>query len=153
MKKKIVDSILLSLLFTAVTAGTAMLFVDTQSEWYINLTKPSIQPPPLVFAVAWSVIYLLCAASLTFALLKDEPAKVYEHNGIQTLLNIACCLFYFTLHLPLISFGIILAYLVVCYLTIRQVYSISKPAAWLLVPAALWLAFAAVLNYMILLLN
>ncbi len=153
MKKKIMDSVLLSLLLTAVTAGTAMLFVDNKSEWYISLIKPVIQPPPLVFAVVWTVVYLLCAASLTFAQLKDAPVKVYVLYGIQAVLNIAWCLFYFTLHLPLIAFGILLAYLVVCYLTIRQVYPVSKTAAWLLVPPALWLVFAAVLNYMILLLN
>lgn len=153
MKKKIIDSVLLSLLLTAVTAGTAMLFVDTKSEWYVSLMKPAIQPPPLVFAVVWTLVYLLCAASLTFAQLKDAPVKVYVLYGIQAVLNIAWCLFYFTLHLSLIAFGILLAYLVVCYLTIRQVYPVSKTAAWLLVPAALWLVFAAVLNYMILLLN
>lgn len=32
MKKKIMDSVLLSLLLTAVTAGTAMLFVDTKAS-------------------------------------------------------------------------------------------------------------------------
>lgn len=153
MKKKIIDSILLSILLTAITAGTAMLFVDTKSEWYINLIKPGIQPPPLVFAIAWSAVYLLCAASLTFAQLKDAPVKIYVLYGIQAILNIAWCLFFFTLHLLFVSFGILLAYLVVCYLTIRQVYSVSKPAAWLLVPVGLWLAFAAVLNYLILLLN
>ncbi len=55
MKKKIIDSILLSVLLTAITAGVAMLFVDTKSDWYLSLNQPSFQPPGWAFGVAWTI--------------------------------------------------------------------------------------------------
>lgn len=153
MKKKIWDSILISVLVTLVTAGLALLFTDTESAWYISLNKPSFQPPGWVFGAVWSIVYTLYAVSLTFAQLKDVPKKTYILYTLQALLNVLWCLFFFTLHMPYTSLVIILAYLVVTYLTIRNTYSYSKIASLVLIPQGIWLIIATVLNYMIILLN
>lgn len=153
LKKKIWDSILISVLVTLVTAGLALLFTDTESAWYISLNKPSFQPPGWVFGVVWSIVYTLYAVSLTFAQLKDVPKKTYILYALQALLNVLWCLFFFTLHMPYTSLVIILAYLVVTYLTIRNTYSYSKIASLVLIPQGIWLIIATVLNYMIILLN
>lgn len=153
MKKKILDSILLSLLLTAIVAGTAMLFTDTKSDWYIALQKPSIQPPAIVFPIVWTVVYLLFAASLTLVQLNCKDNKTYVLFVIQGVLNILWCLFFFTAHLPLVALVIIIGYLISTYLTMRRIYSCSKTAFFLFLPQCVWLVFAAVLNYMIVLLN
>ncbi len=153
MKKKITDSILISLLVTALTAGIAMLFVDTKSAWYVSLIKPSIQPPPIVFIIAWTVIYLLYAASLTLAQIKNVEPRAYAFYALQAVLNIAWCLFFFTLHMMYVGFAMIVLYLAATYLTVREIYGQTKTGALILLPQAAWLILAAVVNYMTILLN
>lgn len=151
MKKKIVDSILLSLLFTAITAGLAMFFTDTKSPWYLSLVKPAIQPPPWVFIAAWTVVYLLFAASLALTMIHGGETTDYILYGLQIACNILWCLFFFRLHLMYVGFGIIVVYLTVTYLFIRK--RIRSWPGWLLIPQGLWLVLAGIINYLTILLN
>lgn len=153
MKKKLIDSIMISLLATLLTAGLAMLFVDTDSQWYLNLIKPSFQPPPWVFGVVWSILYILYGVNLTLAQLNNASNKVYGLFLLQSVLNIAWCLFYFTFHLMYIGLVIIIAYLVVTYLTARKLYDYSRIGAYLFIPQGIWLIIALILNYSTILLN
>lgn len=153
MKKKLWDSILISVLVTLVTAGLAFLFTDTESAWYLSLNKPVFQPPAWVFGAVWSVVYTLYAISLTFAQLKDVPKKNYILYCLQAVFNVLWCLFFFTLHMPYTSLAIIILYIVVTYLTIRNVYNYSKIASIVLIPQVIWLIIATVLNYSIIYLN
>ncbi len=153
MKKKIIDSIMISLLAVLLTAGLAMLFVDTKSDWYLSLNMPSFQPPGWVFGVVWSILYILYGVTLTLAQVNDAPPKVYGLFLLQSLLNIAWCLFYFTFHKAYIGLVIILAYLVVTYLTARKLYGYSKLGAYLFIPQGIWLIIALILNYSTILLN
>lgn len=153
MKKKLWDSIFTSVLVTLVTAGIAMLFVDTQSAWYLALEKPVFQPPPWVFGIAWSIIYALFAVSLTFSQLKDVPTKTYILYALQAMCNVLWCLFFFTLHMLYVALVIIILYIIVTYLTIRKVYKYTKIGALVLIPQEIWLCLATAINYMIILLN
>ena len=153
MKKKLWDGILISVLITLVTAGLALLFTDTESAWYLSLNKPVFQPPGWVFGVVWSIVYTLYAVSLTFAQLKNAPAKNYVLYGLQALFNVLWCLFFFTLHMPYTSLAIIILYIVVTYLTIRNTYNYSKTASLILIPQGVWLIIATILNYAVIFLN
>lgn len=153
MKKKLWDSIFLSVLVTLVTAGLALLFTDTESAWDVSLNKPSFQPPGWVFGTVWSIVYTLYAVSLTFAQLKEVPKKNYIFYALQAVFNVLWCLFFFTLHIPYTSLAIIILYIIATYLTIRNVYGYSKIASLTLIPQEIWLIIATVLNYFIIFLN
>ena len=152
-KKKIIEAALISLLAVAIVAGAAMLFTDTKSTWYLSLEKPTLQPPAIVFPIVWSVLYLLYAASLTLASINNASKKTFVLFLLQGVLNITWCLFFFTFKLPIVALLIILLYLAVGYLTIKELYPHSKWGAFLLIPLMLWLTLATVLNYLIILLN
>lgn len=153
MKKKFLDSILLSVLVTLITAGLALLFTDTKSTWYVSLEKPAFQPPGWVFGVVWGIVYTLYGVSLTFAQLKNADKKNYILYGLQAVFNVLWCLFFFTLYMPYTSLAIIILYLVSTYLAIRNLYHYSKIASLILIPQAVWLMLATVLNYSIIYLN
>ncbi len=153
MNKKLWDSVLISLLITAVTAGIALLFTDTESLWYASLEKPVFQPPGWVFGAVWSIVYVLFAASLTLAQINNVPSKVYLLYGLQALCNILWCLFFFTWHMLYTGLIIIIGYTVATYLTIRKTYAYTKIGSLLLIPQGVWLIIATVLNYTIILLN
>ena len=152
-KKKIIEAVLISLLAVAIVAGSALLFTDTNSTWYMMLKKPDLQPPAIVFPIVWSILYLLYAASLTLAILNNANKKTFVLFLILGALNILWCLFFFTFKLPIIALIIILLYLIASYLTIKELYPFSKWGALLLIPSTLWLLLATVLNYLIILLN
>lgn len=153
INKRIIDSVLFAILLAAVTASCAMLFTDTKSAWYENLIKPPFQPPAFVFIAGWSLIYLLFAASFSVALYFKAGKKAYFLYALQCVFNVLWCLFFFTLHMPLLAFPAVLAYLVTTYLTVRVMFTVNKNAAYLLLVQILWLTFASVLNYTIILLN
>jgi tryptophan-rich sensory protein len=57
------------------------------------------------------------------------------------------------MHALQLSFYIILAMWFFIFLTIVKFYSISKPAAYLLIPYIGWVSIATVLNYFVWILN
>lgn len=153
MKRKITDSIAIAVFVTLITAGPAVLFTDTESEWYQALEKPAFQPPPWVFIAVWSLVYALFASSLALALIKNASGKAIGSYLVQSVLNIGWCLVFFTLKLPFSALAIIAVYLVMTYVTARTVFPYSKIASLLFIPQGIWIAIATAINYAIVLIN
>lgn len=55
----------------AAVAGSAA--TTTGSHWYQRLDKPPFQPPPVVFPIAWTTLYVDIAATTARALAHAEP--------------------------------------------------------------------------------
>lgn len=141
-----------SVIFTAVFAGLALVFTDTQSEWYLSLEKSPLTPSPAIFGIAWGIWYLLLAVSHAIVLIKSNGKK-----GVSFLLNgillALWCLFFFTLQQPEASMILLsLAFLNGIFL-MWNTCEIKPAVGYILIPFVLWLAFAAYLNYYILLMN
>ena len=152
MKKRNGKYILFAVLFTAVFAALAWLFTDTSSEWYLSLEKSPLTPPPAVFGIAWGILYLLLAVSYAIVLTETEgkKGKLFLVNGFLLAL---WCLFFFTLEQPVVGLIVLLlAFLNSIFLAWNS-YEVRSAAGYLLIPLVLWLAFAAYLNYYIVLMN
>lgn len=70
----------------AATAGSAA--TTTGSQWYQRLEKPPFQPPPAVFPVAWTTLYVDIAATTARALTRADPAQQRRLRN-ALLLNLA----------------------------------------------------------------
>lgn len=157
MKEHIKKQILFALAAIAIVGVSAVLaawLTDTQSEWYLALQKPSIQPPPEAFGIVWPVLYGLLAISL-YILLKEGAWK-----GRLRLLFLATLLLlplwnlvFFINHQIASGLLVLVATVVSAILTAVYAKRESKLAFWLLVPLILWLLFATALNYMIFMMN
>lgn len=170
--------IVLSVLFVAIVATLGRAFTDTASKWYQSLTLPALQPPPIVFSIAWSVLYLLFAASLSIVLIKSagspkappqaqpDAAKksllpLWNETNKNTLLlylasgvlNVLWSYAFFRLEHPAGALFVLIVTIIVAALLLAEAFSISKAAAYLLVPYLLWLCFALYLNYEVAFLN
>lgn len=126
-------------------------------SWYAGLKKPSFSPPNWVFSPVWTLLFLLMGIALFLVWKKEILA---EGKGtaifvflIQLVLNVLWSLFFFGFRSPLSAFIEIIALLVMVLFTIAVFRKISEAAAWLLLPYALWIVFAGVLNFSIFLLN
>ncbi|MEO1486459.1 MAG: TspO/MBR family protein [Bacteroidota bacterium] len=132
----------------------------TQSSvntWYTTLNKPSFNPPNSIFAPVWTVLYVLMGIAAGIVWSKGfhhiwVKTALY-HFGFQLLFNALWSIVFFGFQSPEWAMLVILFLLALIGLTFRWFKVVSKLAAYLLVPYFLWVAFAAVLNYRIWMLN
>jgi translocator protein len=98
------------LLFVAVLALIASYFTNTHlySSWYNNLDLPPWYPPAWLFALMWTVIYLLVAFTAYIGI-KLDPYR-YAFLALFVLgmfVNVMWCLAFFTLESVSWGFGLI----------------------------------------------
>lgn len=159
MKRVNVRALILCLFIVYLVAFLGSLFVSKTitSPWY-NSIKPSITPPNWVFPVVWNILFLFIASSLYLSwIAKTKTKKESKKNrikiaiifGVNLLLNILWSYLFFTLQLPLVSFYELIALEVSIIVMFFITYRIRKAAGIILIPYALWIIFAGILNYII----
>jgi tryptophan-rich sensory protein len=168
--------IVLSVLFVAIVALLGSAFTDTSSSWYQGLTLPALQPPPIAFSIAWGIIYLMFAASLSIVSIHSganpqlttatdpgNPTKrpdLFPQNKSTLLLylasgvlNVLWTYVFFIQQNPAGALLVLILTLIVAAFLIAAAAKVSKLAAGLLIPYFVWLCFALYLNYELAFLN
>ena len=137
---------------------TAAFLTSTQNNiWFDSLVKPSWNPPGYLFAPIWTTLYLLMGISLSI-IWRSHAMEPYKTTAMllfagQLFLNFWWTILFFRIHSPIMAFLDIILMIISIFITIFAFASISKTAAWLLVPYISWVCFATVLNYTICKLN
>ena len=154
MKKiwKLIISILIPFLASAIGG----FFTSTSvSTWYVDLIKPSFNPPSWVFGPVWTALYLLMGIALYLIWVEKSNIKksAFIAFGAQMFLNALWSVLFFGLQKPLFAFVEIILLWAAILITIIYFYRINKNAAYFLIPYILWVSFAAVLNFSLYLLN
>jgi tryptophan-rich sensory protein len=154
------DDIFPFLIFLLITFLSAFIgsFFTTKSinSWYQFLNKPSFAPPNWLFAPVWSILYFLMAISAFLIWKKKKEINVREalmFYFIQLILNVLWSIVFFGLKSPFFGFLEILILWFFIFLTILKFYKIEKLASYLLIPYILWVSFAGILNFFVLILN
>ncbi len=138
---------------TCVAIGALSSYANTPGGWYQSLNKPFFNPPDWVFAPVWAGLYVMIGVALSTTWFdKDNTARLIVF-AIQGFLNIFWSPAFFGLQSPLLGLIIIVPMLAFIVLFIVMSWKPNRQAAWLFVPYAFWVAFAAVLNLSIVLLN
>ena len=142
-------TLIVCLLTVLIVASIGSFFTkDVNSSWYQSI-KPSITPPNFVFPIAWSILFFLIGLSLYFAWIsKMKKGEIIILFGANFILNIMWSYFYFALHSPLTAFIDVIFLEVSIIALIFALKPHSKLASYLLIPYALWVLFASVLNYL-----
>jgi len=125
--------------------------------WYASLTKPFFNPPSWVFAPVWTVLYTMIGISI-YLIWQQRTSHNLANKSImifvlQLILNSLWSIAFFGLKSPLLGLIVIVALWIAILATILMFREISKTAANLLIPYLLWVSFATILNFSILLLN
>jgi tryptophan-rich sensory protein len=142
------------LLLTFGAAATGML-VSTDG-WYAELAKPGWNPPNWVFGPVWTALYIMMAVAAWLVWLRGGWKKqrvALTLYLVQWTLNALWTPLFFGLQRPDLAFAEILALLVSILVTLAAFLRTRPAAGLLLVPYALWVGFAAALNYAIWRLN
>ena len=122
--------------------------------WYAGLQKPPFNPPNLVFAPTWTVLYVMIAVAGWRTYLQEETTALPMQLWLaQMILNFLWSPVFFTLHHMTFALAIILTLLAVIVGFIWVQWDENRVAAVLFIPYAVWVAFASLLNYSIYRLN
>jgi len=119
-------------------------------QWYNNLKKSPLNPPPWVFGIVWPILYTLMAAS--FILVWRTPtSKAHKQLGltafiVQLILNLSWSPTFFRYKQLNLSLVIIILTWISIGFTGVLFYRVNPLAAYLLVPYWIWVSFAIYLN-------
>ena len=121
------------------------------TSWYAELAKPVFSPPNWVFGPVWTMLYILMGVALYLVWTapkskKYNKTKAMQAFWVQLALNVLWSVVFFGLQSPWLGVIAILALLIAILLTVQLFQPISKKAAYLLAPYALWVSFATILN-------
>lgn len=141
-------------LLTPIILGTLIGILTSNSIDYNTLNKPPLSPPPILFPIIWSIIYILIGIS--YYLFKknsfDDKLETIIYY-IQLLINYTWSILFFTLKLRFFSIIWILLLIITIYLLISLFKQKNKVSAYLLIPYLLWCIYATYLNIGVYILN
>lgn len=154
-----------SLLYTTVFAlcflllGFFSAILTGDSSAYAGLNKPPLSPPPELFAIVWSILYIIIGGvngSVYF--LKEPLMSDNRKNGlvfafIGFFLNLLWYPMFFGRGEFVAAFVDIIAIFILNLICIIEYRKIKPIYSYLLIPYAVWLVFAAYLNLGTIILN
>jgi translocator protein len=131
--------------------GTLATTPAIESRWYGRLDKPRWQPPGAVFGPVWTVVYALIAASMLVARGRGGNGQrpLFVLFGTNLALNLAWTFIFFRGRSPLAAGVEIVVLEGTTVALVVRAWSVSRLAGLLLVPYALWIAFATALTWAI----
>ena len=157
--KKLIKLIAFVLLCEVIGSLGSIFTIPNIPLWYANLAKPFFSPPNWVFGPVWALLFLLMGIALYIIWENKEKKLLKVRNfainwfGIQFAFNVLWSYLFFGLRNPFNGFiGIIFLWFSIIF-TIHYFYRTDKKAAYLLVPYLLWVSFASILNYSVMMLN
>jgi tryptophan-rich sensory protein len=142
------------LVLSALVASFGGLFQP--GDWYLALSKPAWTPPGWIFGPVWTFLYIAMAVAAwlvwkTGGWSANRPAlAVY---GLQLILNGAWSWIFFGEHRIGWALVDIIGLFILISITMSLFWRRRRAAGWLLLPYAVWVGFASVLNYYIVILN
>ena len=152
-----------AILISFIPGAIGVLFspvVGHTNEWFNSLTQSSLTPAPMVFSIAWTILYLLLGIALYCVWRAKRTQKHRKWIGIaewlffvQMVLNALWSYVFFGLHMPMLAVFTLAALILVTLWMTREFGKVSRAAYYLVWPYIAWLLFAFYLNSVIAYLN
>jgi tryptophan-rich sensory protein len=134
------------LLLVVIAAAVGGQF--TGGEWYQAVNQPSWNPPAMLMASVWAVLYTLMAVSawMVWDTVRGLAAVPLAMWSLQLLLSICWSWMYFGLHRPGWALGVMTLWLLVVLAVVKLFRPIKLEASSLMMPVAAWMLFSWVLG-------
>ena len=130
---------------------------SANEEFSMNAVQPSFTPPPWVFPVVWTILYILMGISAY--LIETSNYNTGKKNRalityyISLLFNFCWSFIFFTFNQYLFAFIWLLILLALVIIYTIKYFKISTTAGVMNIPYIIWLIFAGILNFSVYLLN
>ena len=154
LSKKIISLLIFVLLAFGASAWGGFVTSLYKEPWYSTIIKPEFNPPDWIFAPVWIALYLAMSVAIWLVWINPKKTeKVIYIYFIHLLVNGSWSLFFFGLHLILVSLIIIAVIIFLVVWLIKLYYPINKISSYLMFPYLAWLSYAFLLNFYIFILN
>ena len=158
MNKRIRPRLLLLCLAVPLAAGALSAFLSRGGmAAFDSLQQPALTPPPVVFIVVWTILYLAMGLASYLVLTSRAPQpeidSAMRRYAVQLAFNFFWSIFFFGLSAYLFSFLWLIGLWIAILVNLAAFYRISARAGLLLLPYLLWVSFAGYLNLSVYLLN
>lgn len=149
--KHLISSIVVSLCVGLVSS----LFILKNQNIYDIINVPFFAPPGWLFPIVWTILYIVLGVSsyLIYDSNDYEKESALKSYGIQLFFNFFWSIIFFNFKNFLLAFIWIILLLISIVIMIYKFYKINKLAGLINVPYLLWVLFASVLNFFIIILN
>ena len=126
-------------------AATGSLFPP--DDWYFKqLRKPIWTPPPWLFPLAWTTLYLASAVAATWVAMAEGAGLALAFWALQIALNTLWSPVFFGLKRTGAAM-VVLAFLWIAVLgTMLTFWQIAPAAGYLIFPYLFWVSYAGALN-------
>jgi benzodiazapine receptor len=128
----------------------AVATASSVGTWYRDLNKPAFTPPAWVFGPVWTLLYVMIAvAGWRVWRVRDTGGRkaALTVYAAQLALNLAWSFVFFRARMIAAAFADIVLLLAAVVVSLGLFWRVDRLAGSLLVPYALWVAFATVLNF------
>ncbi|MGR3434359.1 MAG: tryptophan-rich sensory protein TspO [Shimia sp.] len=144
------DWTLFAIYLAACCAAGATGSLFPPDDWYFErLTKPGWTPPPWLFPLAWSVLYVSSAYAATLVAGVPGAAAATALWALQIALNTLWTPVFFGLK-RLGAAMVVLVCLWVAVAAVMVTFWAAVPlAGWLIAPYLVWVSYAGALNWWI----
>ena len=134
---------------------SAFLTREGMAYYIEEAVKPALTPPPWVFSVVWTILYVLMGYASFLVI--EEGTGDQRTAGIlyltQLFFNFFWSIIFFNFGWYLFAFAWLLILWFLVLATIKAFGEIEPKAGKLMIPYLIWLTFAAYLNFGVYLLN
>lgn len=141
--RKLVPALLLPF-FVSILSG---FFTRNSTDIYLNIKRPPLSPPSILFSFVWTALYL-CLGFASYFMEESKCDKKRPRQAYLTLLalNLLWPIIFFRFNLFTVSAIVIIMILIASILTFYFFYRCDEMAGYLIIPLVLWVAFATYLN-------
>ena len=146
--KRIVPIFSFVIISFAVGYVSKIIQEPSMQEWYPTLVKSSLNPPGVVFAIVWPVLYLLMgiSAGIIWSIRSIYTWLTMLLFFVQLGLNLVWSVTFFGLQSPVLAFLILILLFVAVLLYAAAAFLQNRAAGCMNIPYLLWLLFAMYLN-------
>lgn len=141
MNKKEIGKIAFYVLFPLVL-GSIVGFLVKNDFSYLETLNRTIIIPPIVFPIAWTILYVTMGIWAYFYDRDFDDNKILSIYYIALLFNLLFSIVLFTLEMPLLAFiDVVILIIMIGYLFIKTLKN-EKKYGFILLPYLLWLFVA-----------
>lgn len=132
------------------------VFTSLGQQWYSTLQRPTEWPPSFLFAIVWTIVYIITFFALCNSLKEQgqDVKKLVVLAILNGVLNILWCLVFFTLQQLFLGVVVIIFNLVVAFMLVAELKKFARPLwYYLMLIYPLWVSIATTLNVAVWILN
>jgi benzodiazapine receptor len=159
--------LLLKILFSSLSIillGGLSAYNMQVSGWFENdVVKPFFQPPNWLFGPVWTLLYITMGISFgriwqvanrsRYPIIRKYALRGMFLFIMHLILNLAWTPVFFGLQNPLLALVVILVLWLMILFVIRHFNRLDSLSGLILIPYLLWVTFASILNFSIVMLN